>query len=308
MVDLESLVKFSNSGQFPNLLTTSDVDNIREINLLPSRMGMFKTNPTEPTKYGFESTVPSGTEQYELPDGQILNNKVFKYLLHEKGVFYEAGKLDAPIEEYLQYEPVPLFAPTIDSLCQLATDVTSYSDTTKLKELLNLLENTGSDEYDYELNTTIISKPNQSLRIGLKKISNATVSAEVFKFLGTRSNTKLYQSLQSASDLTSDILLDENNNAEIFVEFNSTGLVKELGYALSPRYEKRKNEYLEGETVNKELLHTETISKIKNGSWIPDIWKDEISAWEHHYHDALYAMNILTATADGFKVEILYGY
>ena len=40
MVDLENLIKVSNSGQFPNLLTTSDVDNIKEIgethNLLPS--------------------------------------------------------------------------------------------------------------------------------------------------------------------------------------------------------------------------------------------------------------------------------
>ena len=78
MVDLENLIKFSNSGQFPNLLTTSDVDNIKEINLLPSRMGILKTNPTEVTKYGFEGSVPSGVEQYQLPDGEILNNKVFK--------------------------------------------------------------------------------------------------------------------------------------------------------------------------------------------------------------------------------------
>ncbi len=311
MVDLENLIKFSNSGQFPNLLTISDVDNIKEItdthNLLPSRMGILKTD-TEPTKYGFEFKIPSGVEQYQLPDGEVINNKIFKYLLHEKAVFYEGGKPDVPVEEYLQYEPVPLFAPTIESLCQLATNITGNNDTSKLSELLYLLVETGSDEYDYELNTTIVSKPNKSIRIGLKKVCNATVSAEVFKYLGTRSNTKLYQSLQSASDLTSDILLDENNNAEIFVKFDSTGLVKELGYSLAPRYEKSNNQYSEGESLNKEALHTETISRVKSGSWIPSAWSEEIFTWESHYPDAVYAYNILTANADGFKVEILYGY
>ena len=77
MVDLENLIKFSNSGQFPNLLTISDVDNIKEItdthNLLPSRMGILKTD-TEPTKYGFEFKIPSGVEQYQLPDGEVCSN------------------------------------------------------------------------------------------------------------------------------------------------------------------------------------------------------------------------------------------
>ena len=167
MVDLENLIKFSNSGQFPNLLTISDVDNIKEItdthNLLPSRMGILKTD-TEPTKYGFEFKIPSGVEQYQLPDGEVINNKIFKYLLHEQAVFYEGGKPDVPVEEYLQYEPVPLFAPTIESLCQLATNITGNNDTSKLSELLYLLVETGSDEYDYELNTTIVSKPNWSIK------------------------------------------------------------------------------------------------------------------------------------------------
>ena len=87
---------------------------------MPSRIGIWKTDPTEPTKYGFESTVPTGVEQYQLPSGRIIDNKLFKYLIHEKGVYYEAGKPDTPITEYMFVEPVPLFSATIESLCQLA--------------------------------------------------------------------------------------------------------------------------------------------------------------------------------------------
>ena len=311
MVDLENLIKVSNSGQFPNLLTTSDVDNIKEIgethNLLPSRIGIWKTDPTEPTKYGFESTVPGGVEQYQLPSGRIIDNKLFKYLIHEKGVYYEAGKPDTPITEYMFVEPVPLFSATIESLCQLAQDVSGNSNTSKLRELLNLLEEVQSDITDYELNTIIISEPNKSLKVGLIKVSNALVPTDVFKFLGTRSNTKLYQALQSASDLTSEILLDQYNNVEIFVEFNSTGLVKELGWALAPRFLKNDKPY-DDDILGKEQLHIDTVSKIKDGMWMPELWKDEISAWENHSHDAVCGLNILTATAEGFKTEILYGY
>ena len=129
------------------------------------------------------------------------------------------------------------------------------------------------------------------------------INGEVFKFLGTRSNTKLYQSIQSASMLTENVLLDDSNRTEVYLEFNSTGLVKELAFALYPRYHKSVNDYVEGEDyggVSKEQRHTNTISQLKECSWMPDKWSDEIFRWENHHPTAVYAVAILTAQTEGF--------
>ena len=316
MVDLDNLVKVSNSGQFPDLMNSSDVDNIKELisaqSLDPAfDLGIIKTSPTKPSKYGVKVAVPTGINQLELYDGSILENKIFKYLVDNKSIYFEEGRPDIPVEEFLYFDDVPLFAPTIDALCELATTITGNSDTSKLKELLNLLEDVVPDNDDYALTTLILSKSNKSIKLGLNKTADQTVSTEVFKFLGTRSNTKLYQSIQSASMLTEDVLLNESNRVEVYLEFNSTGLVKELGFGLYPRYHKSENIFVEGEDyggVSKEQRHTNTISEVKDLSWMPSAWSDEIYTWENHHPTAVYAVAILTAQTEGFKVELEYGY
>ena len=55
MVDLDNLVKVSNSGQFPDLMNSSDVDNIKELINVQSLdpafdLGVIKTSPTKPSK------------------------------------------------------------------------------------------------------------------------------------------------------------------------------------------------------------------------------------------------------------------
>ena len=237
MVDLDSLTKFSESGQYPDLLNNSDVEGVKEIleahpdifsPRLDRELGIIKTSPTKPNRYGFKFDVPTGIDQVQLFDGTILQNAIFKYLCSDKAVYFEDGSTDTPIEEYLFFEPVPLFSATIEALCQLTTEITGNSDTSKLTELLNLLEDVVSN--NYEIATLILSKVNKTIRIGLHKSSDTVVSTEVFKFLGTRSNTKIYQSCQSVSMVTEEILLNYDNRVELFFEFNSTGLVKELAY------------------------------------------------------------------------------
>ena len=316
MVDLDNLVKIANSGQFPDLMNSSDVNNIKELINAQSLgssidLGIIKTSPTKPTRYGIKVEVPTGVSQVQLCDGTILENKIFRYLADNKSIYFEEGKPDVPIEECLYFGSVPLFAPTIDALCELATIITDNNDTSKLRELLNLLEDVVPDNDDYALTTLVLNKSNKSIKFGLNKISDQTVSTDVFKFLGTRSNTKLYQSIQSASMLTEDVLLNESNRTEVYFEFNSTGLVKELAFALYPRYHKSVNDYVEEEDyggVSKEQRHTNTISQVKECSWMPDKWSDEIFRWENHHPTAVYAVAILTAQIEGFQVELEYGY
>ena len=319
MVDLDNLTKFSKSGQYPDLLNSSDVERVKEIleahpdifsPRLDRELGIIKTSPTKPNRYGFKFDVPTGIDQVELFDGTILQNAIFKYLCSDKAVYFEEGNTDTPIEEYLFFEPVPLFSATIEALCQLTTEITGNSDTSKLTELLNLLEDVVAN--DYEIATLILSKVNKTIRIGLHKRSDTVVSTEVFKFLGTRSNTKIYQSCQSVSMVTEEILLNDNNRVELFFEFNSTGLVKELAYGLYPRYNKNYNLPIEGENFNKEVLHTATVStvvtKSKTHSWLPDKWIDEISTWENHHPDAVFGVTILTGKLDGNQTELMYGF
>jgi hypothetical protein len=41
---------------------------------------------------------------------------------------------------------------------------------------------------------------------------------------------------------------------------------------------------------------------------MPSAWSDEIYTWENHHPTAVYAVAILTAQTEGFKVELEYGY
>ena len=118
-------------------------------------------------------------------------------------------------------------------LCQLATEVTGNTDTSSLREVLEILE---PDELgDYEISTANISMIDKSIRIGLLKESTS-ISEDILKLYGTRSNTKTYQNIEGVSTLV-DTLIDNNNNlVEMIIEFNSTGLVKEIGYALSTSF------------------------------------------------------------------------
>ena len=230
MVDLDNLVKVSNSGQFPDLMNSSDVDNIKELinaqSLDPAfDLGVIKTSPTKPSKYGVKVAVPTGIDQLELYDGSILQNKVFKYLVDNKSIYFEEGKPDIPVEEFLYFDDVPLFAPTIDALCELATTITGNSDTSKLKELLNLLEDVVPDNDDYALTTLILSKSNKSIKLGLNKIADQTVSTEVFKFLGKDLMLKINISDEKKTYIKNDyICLDLKNNTKI----NKEKIKKEL--------------------------------------------------------------------------------
>ena len=76
MVDLDNLVKIANSGQFPDLMNSSDVNNVKELINAQSLdstidLGIIKTSPTKSNRYGIKIPVPTNVNQLELYDGTI---------------------------------------------------------------------------------------------------------------------------------------------------------------------------------------------------------------------------------------------
>ena len=318
MVDIDNLIGISNSGQYPNLFNSTDVEAVKSIveiypDLFADGMnqgvGLIK-NESDTTKYGFKFEIPTGIEQYQFFDGHIGNNILFKYLFKYKFLYF---KNTIMVEEILAYEPPPLFAPTIDALCQLATEVTGNSDTSSLKELLELFE--PDDIENYGISTTNISRVNKTLRIGLIK-TDMNISEDILKYLGTRSNTKTYINIKGVTDCVDELAVDQENNLiEIIIEFNETGLVKNLGYALSTQFSK---DAPEGTTAQDNWVvysqrhesHNSSISSIfsnaKTFLWMPDSWADEISTWEQ-LPSAVHGATIITASSEGTKTELVYG-
>ena len=237
MVNLDHLMSISN---YPNLFSGEDKDAIKELaemypDLFSSAndsIGLIKTDGGV-SQYGLKVNIPTGVEQYEYFDGHLGNNVLFKYLNKYKFLYFKNGVMT---KEVVSFEGPPLIDPTIDALCQLATEVTGNTDTSSLREVLKILE---PDEFgDYEISTADISRVDKSIRIGLIKKSTS-IPEEVLKLYGTRSNTKIYQNIQGVSQLVDTLIVDDENNlVEIILEFDSTGLVKEIGYALSSEFMK----------------------------------------------------------------------
>ena len=81
--------------------------------------------------------------------------------------------------EVLSFDPPALFAPSIEGLCQLATEATGNTDTSSLKELLEL--------FDVTIENYIISSANivesiEDIRIGLIK-TDMNISEDILNIL-----------------------------------------------------------------------------------------------------------------------------
>tara|TARA_B100000287_G_scaffold430114_1_gene484747 strand:- start:37 stop:1011 length:975 start_codon:yes stop_codon:yes gene_type:complete len=320
MVDLDNLSRISNTGRYPNLLNSSDVDNVREIVDVHSDIFASSTDngcaiiksPTLDTRYGFRFQIPTGISQYTYFDGSVGENKLFTYLTKFKYLYFKNTVLDF---ELIDLQPVPLFAPTIEALCQLATEITGNSDNDFLKGFLEIVENIDSGIHDYEISTLCINRVDKTLKIGLDKVSDTSVSEDVFKYLGTRSNTKAYQNIKGLSQLIEDILNTDDKNVQMYLTVDSTGLLKQIGYSLFTRWKKdapegsdsQKNwvkfsEYHENHKNNVGII----ANKAQTLKWIPDAWAQEISTWELE-NRSVYASTVVTTNSTNTDVEVAYG-
>ena len=142
------------------------------------------------------------------------------------------------------------------------------------------------------------------------------ISEDILKYLGTRSNTKTYINIKGVTDCVDELAVDQENNLiEIVIEFNETGLVKNLGYSLSTQFAK---DAPEGTTAQDNWVtysqrhesHNSSVASISSNAktflWMPDSWVDEISTWEQ-LPSAVHGATIITANSEGTKTELVYG-
>lgn len=308
MVDLDNLTSISNSGKYPNLLNSADVDAVKEIiGVYPDLFvdnynngcGIRKSSGT--TKYGFRLPVTTGVSQYQYFDGSIGENKIFPYLQNFKFIYFENNVM---VEEVLSFEPIPLIAPTIEAICQLTLETTGNNDL--LKGLLDILDNTDGD---YDVVTINISKINKHIKIGLVKSPTSKVSDEIYKYVGTRSNTKIYQSCLGLVNSIEDYIYDgsEVYLPEMVIECDENGLLKQIGYSLSTHFMKDAPPGTSPQDnisvwTERHQSHNTSVASIAT---ISD-WTDELSTWEEN-NNAVFGATIMTATADGISKEYIYG-
>ena len=308
MVDLDNLTAISNSGKYPNLLNSADVDAVKEIiEVYPDLFTVDYNNgcgirkSSSATKYGFRQPVPTGVGQYQYFDGSLGENKLFPYLQNFKFLYFENNVM---VEELLSFEPIPLIAPTIESICQLTLETTGNNNL--LKGLLDILDNTDGD---YDVVTINISRVNKHIKIGLVKNPIAKVSDEIYKYVGTRSNTKIYQSCMGLTNSIEDKLYDNSEVylPEMIIECDENGLLKQIGYSLSTHFMK---DAPEGTSPNDNISkwterHQSHNASVAGIASISD-WTEELSTWEHN-SNAVFGATIMTASADGISKEYIYG-
>lgn len=316
MVDIEKLTSIANTGKYPNLCSLSDVEAVKSImGIYPdlfsptySQGVHINKSESKATEYGFRFQIPTGISQYEYFDGHIGESVLFQSLLQWKSCYFVN---DVMTHEVLYFEDPPLFAPTIDALCNLATEATGNSDTSSLKGLLELFD---ADIESYAIHTADISRINKTIRIALFK-TEKSLSEDVLKYMGTRSNTKAYINMKGLSDCVEDLYDSQGNLIEIVLEFNESGLVKNIGYALGTWFKK---DAPDGTTPQdnwkayseRRESHNNSVSNIASSAklftWFPETWIDEISTWET-IDTAVHGATIVTANADGTKSELIYG-
>ena len=168
---------------------------------------------------------------------------------------------------------------------------------------------------NYAIHTADISRLNKTIIVELFK-ADGNLSEEVLKYMATISNTKTYINIKGLSDCVEVLADDQDNNLiEIVVEFNESGLVKNIGYALGTHYKK---DAPEGTTSYDNLTaygerrasHETSVSNIASSAstftWFPETWIDEISTWET-IDTAVHGATIVTASSEGTKSELIYG-
>ena len=162
----------------------------------------------------------------------------------------------------------------------------------------------------------IVSKNKRSKMMSGIRSKNTKPEVLVRKFLFSKGyRFRIHQNIEGVSTLVDTLIDNDNNLVEMIIEFNSTGLVKEIGYALSTQFALNAPEgttpqdnfqvYLERQQSHKTSVNDISYSA-KEWYWMPEEWEKEIVLWEQQPR-AVHGATIITAGHDGTKLELVYG-
>tara|TARA_B100001939_G_scaffold256825_1_gene223742 strand:- start:3574 stop:4650 length:1077 start_codon:yes stop_codon:yes gene_type:complete len=336
MVELERLERVQQSGKYPNLLTSTDVENIKAIVESNPSLFAYGWSDKRSTRrdsgatfskrsdgtnlYGFWFNHPSGTGNHRLWDGHILRNNLFNYSSEEIGYWFSADDLTYPEEEHISLDSVPLFEPSIMNLCSLASEITGRTQVADLKDALDLIKNIDNlEDLDYTINYIIVNKKRQTLEIGLEKNANETRFTPLVEHLTTEGTGARRNCIAVSELIQGDFLSESGDNVTSFtLKYGPGGLPEETTFVISTTHSKLapvgtspQDNYkiFQLRSASHRNFVCGTSNICNEYGWIKEVIKNEIDIWEDEdLLENVYGVTKITANESGTVTEIIYGF
>jgi hypothetical protein len=336
MVELERLERVQQSGKYPNLITSTDVDNVKKITEANPSLFAYSWSDKRSTRkdsgvnfskksdgttlYGFWFKTQSGTGTYRLWDGHIIHNNLLNYSFDIIGYFFNADDMNCPEEEHITLDSIPLFEPSIASLCSLVTEITGNQSVGDLKRALDSVKNIDDlTELDYTINYLRINRKKQTIEIGLEKSENDISFSPLVEKV-TSEGTLARTNCSAVSDLIEGDFVreDGDNETTILIKCGPEGLYEETSFVISTTWSKlapsgtsSKDNYKVFQ--QRSASHANFVSNSSDictrNRWLDTHIKNEIITWEDDdLLETVYGVTILTVSALGTDTEIIYGY
>ncbi len=336
MVELERLERVQQSGKYPNLITSTDVDNVRKITEAnPSLFAYswadkrssrrdsganFSKKSDGTTLYGFWFESQSGTGTYRLWDGHVIHNNLLNYSFNVIGYFFSADDFNCPEEEHITLDSIPLFEPSIMSLCSLVTEITGRHSVGDLKKALDSVKNVDDlTELDYTINYLRINRKKQTVEIGLEKSENENSFSTLIEHV-TPEGSLARTNCRAVSELIQEDFLrdDGDNETTILIKYGPDGLYEETSFVISTTWSKRapdgtkptdNYQVFQQRSTSHSNFVSNSMTICNEDGWIDSHIKDEIITWENDdLLETVYGVTVLTVSALGTDTEIMYGY
>ena len=335
MVELELLEKVQRSGEYPNLLTSTDVDNIKLI--VESNPSLFaypwydkRSNRRDcgvaisktlggSTLYGFGFDVVKQNSVYKLWDNHILRSNLFAHIFDSKIYFYDPSDPSSPEEEHISFDSVPIFQPSINMICGIASEITGRQSVGDLQNLLQIIQNVEElDDLDYTLTYMRINRKRQTIKFDFEKNDNNNTFTDIVESLTSEGSIARINCSGLAGIVASEILSDENTTTSMTITYGPGGLSEEISFSLSTIWSKLAapgTSPQDNYTVFRErsVSHTNfvhgTSNMFTNQNWITSDISNEISTWEDNtILENIYAVTTISASESGVGTELIYGF
>lgn len=321
MVNLTSIRRLIDCGNYPHLIDETDYKNIE--NLITYRQDVFndkrlldgiifvrecKKKLTSCKKYGVMMSQPTGVGQWQSVSKKIYENKFLNYILNVKNItFDENGELE---EEVLFFESVPMFNESVEMIHQFVSELLETSSIPNFKEFLSNIDGLCDDEelnHDYFLRQIYFNHKSKSAKLVLYKTSNNTNNLKyLVEQIADDKKSKFWINSNGITDCCSGCFTNPDIIAGLSIEVNSDGITKNLGYIAQPAQNQKflQNSFSSVQQESEDYL----ISEFSRWEWISPEHAFELNQWksDSRFANLVLAFHIET-NSEGPTSKIIYG-
>tara|TARA_B100000287_G_scaffold185102_1_gene175031 strand:- start:1721 stop:2749 length:1029 start_codon:yes stop_codon:yes gene_type:complete len=340
MVNYESFQRLIDCGRYPNLISQTDIDNVKTIEeaqseLLSSknrlgsgvcfRRDLNSGDDTVKSYYGFYFSLPTGVPEWQsLATNQVYSSPLFNFLGGYRVLFFDPSNPTEVYQEQIDFEPIMLFSKSVEELCRFVQNITNTYDTSELHEVLSGIDGLSPENYnDFALNYLIFDKNKSSVQLHLYKSLDNEDNCKDFMKKITKSDTSQFaKNVDGIFTLMSTRFVDPNSHAHIAIEFgtegveNPDGIYQKIGFATMPRTKKTAPEGSQpsdnyGKYMNlRDQYFTSLHATTKDAAsytFMPTDWESELNQWEDEDSN-VFGTLMVEATPTGSRTTICYGF